>query len=137
MIWGGRLLSPTGLFSSENADQPGGPTNRNLIFLTDGMTDTLDLSYGAYGVEPVDQRRWSRASALSLDQVVENRFTVACNEVKKRNITVWVIGFGTTLNPVMTSCAGTGHAFSAQNASQLASAFSAIASQLGSLRISR
>jgi Flp pilus assembly protein TadG len=137
MIWGGRLLSPTGLFASENADLPGGPTNRNLIFLTDGLTSTLDLSYGAYGVEPLDQRRWSSASPLTLNQVVENRFTVACNEVKKRNITVWVIGFGTTLNPVLSSCAGAGHAYSAQNASQLTAAFSSIASQLGSLRISQ
>ena len=137
MIWGGRLLSSTGLFSTENGDLPGGPTNRNLIFLTDGVTDTLDLSYGAYGVEPIDQRRWSKASALSLNQVVENRFSVACNEVKKRNITVWIIGFGTTLNPVMTSCAGAGHTFAAQNVSQLSAAFSAIAAQLGNLRIAQ
>ena len=137
MIWGGRLLSPTGLFASENADLPGAPTNRNLIFLTDGLTDTLDLSYSAYGVEPIDKRRWSQSSTLTLNQVVENRFTVACNEVKKRNITVWVIGFGTTLNPVLTGCAGAGHAFSAQNATQLTAAFSAIAAQLGGLRISK
>jgi hypothetical protein len=137
MICGGRLLSPAGLFAPENADLQDGPTNRNLIFLTDGMTSMLDLSYGSYGVEPLDQRRWSSASPLTLDQVVENRFTVACNEVKKRNIPVWVIGFGTTLNPVLTSCAGPGHSFSAQNASQLTAAFSSIASQLGSLRISK
>ena len=137
MIWGGRLLSPTGLFSTENGDLPNGPTNRNLIFLTDGMTDTLDLSYGAYGVEPIDQRRWSKASTLSLNQIVENRFAAACNEVKKRNITVWIIGFSTTLNPAMTSCAGAGHAFSAQNVSQLSAVFSAIAAQLGNLRISQ
>ena len=62
---------------------------------------------------------------------------MACNEVKKRNITVWIIGFGTTLNPAMTSCAGAGHALSAQNVSQLSAAFSAIAAQLGNLRISR
>lgn len=137
MIWGGRLLSPTGLFAAENSDLPGAPTNRNLIFLTDGLTDTLDLSYGAYGVEPIDRRRWSPTSTLTLNQVVENRFTVACNEVKKRNITVWVIGFGTTLNPVLSNCAGAGHAFSAQNATQLTAAFSAIASSLGGLRISQ
>ena len=137
MIWGGRLLSPTGLFSAENTDMPGGPTNRNLVFLTDGLTNALDLSYGAYGVGPIDQRRWSPSSVLSLNRVVENRFTVACNEVKKRNITVWVIGFGTTLNPVLTSCAGAGHSFSAQNVSQLTAVFSSIAAQLGNLRISK
>ena len=96
MIWGGRLLSPTGLFAAENADLPGKPTNRHLIFLTDGLTEPRDIAYGAYGIEPLDQRRWSESSSLSLTQVVEKRFAVACDEVKKRNITVWVIGFGTT-----------------------------------------
>ena len=45
MIWGGRLLSPTGIFADENADEaPGKPTSRNLIFLTDGQTAPLDIS---------------------------------------------------------------------------------------------
>ena len=137
MIWGGRLLSPTGLFSSENQNALGEPTSRNLIFLTDGHTQTLDVSYGAYGLEPLDQRRWSQSSSLSLNDVVEKRFGVACSEVKKRNITVWVIGFGTTLNPVMTDCAGPGHFFEAQDAAQLSDVFSKIATQMGDLRISK
>ena len=59
MIWGGRLISPTGLFADENADlSASAPTSRNLIFLTDGETAPYDLSYSSYGVEPLDQRRW-------------------------------------------------------------------------------
>ena len=46
MIWGARMLSPTGIFADENADHAGKPTNRNLIFLTDGETAPLDLAYG-------------------------------------------------------------------------------------------
>jgi hypothetical protein len=43
MIWGGRLLSPTGLFASENADVSSTrPSTRHLIFLTDGETAPLD-----------------------------------------------------------------------------------------------
>lgn len=137
MIWGGRLLSPTGLFASENADLPGQPTNRHLIFLTDGLTMPNELTYGAYGLEPLDQRRWSTSSTLTLTQVVENRFTVACNEVKKRNITVWVIGFGQTLNPVLSDCAGPGHSFYAADASALNSIFSTIAAAMGDLRVSK
>ena len=137
MIWGGRLLSPTGLFSGENADVSGKPTRRHLIFLTDGETAPLDLSYGAYGIEPLDQRRWSQSSSDTLTEVVENRFGVACDEVKKRNITVWIIGFGTTLNPVMTECAGAGHYFEAHDASELNDVFSKIAAQLGDLRVSK
>ena len=137
MIWGGRLLSPTGLFSGENADLPGKPSGRNLIFLTDGQTAPRDISYGTYGVEPLDQRRWSQASAQTLTQVVEGRFGVACSEVKKRNITVWLIAFGTDLNPVLTACAGNGHYFKAADAATLNDAFARIAQSIGDLRISK
>ncbi len=140
MIWGGRLLSPTGIFASENADRPGRPTSRHLIFLTDGETSPYELNYGTYGIDPMDKRRWNRENpkgGLTLSQVVEKRFTVACNEVKNRNITVWFIAFGTSINPVMTECAGPGHYFEANNAADLASAFSKIARQIGNLRVSK
>ena len=137
MIWGGRLLSPTGLFAGENADVDGKTTSRNLIFLTDGQTEPYDIAYGAYGVEPLDQRRWKPNSPISLTETVEKRFGVACSEVKKRNINVWVIGFGTTLNPVMTACAGPGHFFEASDAAELQDVFAKIAAHLGDLRISK
>lgn len=137
MIWGARLLSPTGIFAAENADDPAKPTRRHMIFLTDGETAPLDISYSSYGIEPLDQRRWSPSSSLTLTETVEKRFAVACSEAKKRDITVWVIGFGTTLNPVMTECAGAGHSFEAENASDLSEIFSRIASEMGDLRISR
>ncbi len=139
MIWGGRLLSPNGLFAAENADIEGKATRRNLIFLTDGQTAPRDVTYGTYGIEPIEQpyRRWSPGSAFTLTQVVENRFTVACNEVKKRNITVWVVSFGTSLNPMLSECAGPGHAFEAHDATELSDVFSKIATQVGDLRISK
>ena len=43
---------------------------------------------------------------MSLTETVENRFAFACEEVKRRNIQVWVISFGTAANPVMEACAG-------------------------------
>ncbi len=137
MIWGARLLSATGLFASENADEDGKPTSRHMIFLTDGETAPLDLSYGTYGIEPLDRRRWSPSSAQSLTEVVESRFAVACAEAKKRNITLWVIGFGVSLNPVMTECAGAGHSFEAADAAELQDVFSNIAAQMGELRVTR
>lgn len=137
MIWGGRLISPTGLFASENADLPGKPTSRHLIFLTDGLTETYDIAYSAYGIEPLDQRRWSQSSALTLDQTVENRFTYACNEVKNHNVTVWVIGFGVTMNDLLKNCAGNGHWFQADNATQLNAAFAKIVASIGDLRITQ
>ena len=135
MIWGARYLSPTGLFEAENKDVPGAPTRRNLIFLTDGLTSPLDITYGTYGIEPLDKRRWSTGSAMTLTDVIEKRFTVACNEAKKRNITVWVIGFGQSLNPVLTECAGPGRSFEAKNADQLNDVFSRIARSIGDLRL--
>jgi Flp pilus assembly protein TadG len=137
MIWAARLISPTGLFAAENIDVDSKTTSRHIIFLTDGQTEAYDIAYGAYGVEPLDQRRWSPSSAISLNDTVEKRFSVACAEAKRRNITVWVIGFGTTLNTAMTDCAGPGHFFEATDAATLQDVFSKIAAQMGDLRISK
>ena len=140
MIWGGRLLSGSGIFAGDNVDLPGKPTARHMIFLTDGETQALDLTYGTYGVEPLDRRRWDPANpklGLSLTGVVERRFAAACKEVKKKNITVWVIGFGTALNPIMTECAGPGRSFEAANSAELSEVFSKIAESMGDLRISK
>ncbi len=134
MIWGGRLLSPDGIFAAENADQ-GSPTARNLIFLTDGQTAPLDIAYSSYGAEPLDQRRWSPKSDLSLTETVEQRFLFTCGEVRKKNITVWVIGFGTELTDLMKQCAGPGHYFEAADATELNSSFATIAETIADLRI--
>ena len=136
MIWGARLLSPTGLFANENIDVGSSPTSRHMVFLTDGQTEPYDLAYSAYGIEPLDERRWTEGSAMSLQETVNERFLFACKEAKKKNITVWVIAFGTTVNTYMTECAGAGHYFEADDAAELAQAFSTIAQTLGDLRIS-
>ena len=136
MIWGGRLLSQSGLFAAQNADaSPGQPTTRHLIFLTDGETSPLDISYGTYGIEPLDRGRWRPTSAMSLTQTVENRFSYACQQVKNRNITVWVISFGTGANPVMQNCAGVDRYFVAANANDLQDAFTNIANRMSELRM--
>ena len=135
MIWGGRLLSPTGLFAAQNNDVGGSATSRHMIFLTDGETAPLDIAYGAYGIEPLDRRRWRPTSQMTLTQTVENRFSFACEEVKKRNIQVWVISFGTAANPMMEQCAGAERYFVADDAAELEATFSTIARRMGELRI--
>ncbi len=138
LIWGARLLSPTGLFASENADAGSArPSSRHLVFLTDGETAPRDLAYSAYGLEPLDERRWDSKSPLTLTQTVESRFSFVCEELKKKNVTVWVIGFGTAPNPVLADCAGAGRYFVATDAGQLAETFTAIARQMGDLRVIR
>lgn len=138
MLWAARLLSPTGIFSAHNADTtPANPTSRHIIFLTDGQTEPYDIAYGAYGVEALDQRRWTVGSALSLVDTVETRFEVACLEARKRNINVWVIAFGTAINQSMIDCAGNGRYFEAGDADSLEETFGKIADSLGDLRISQ
>lgn len=136
MIWAARLLSPTGLFAADNADVSAKQrTSRHLIFLTDGQTSSLDISYGSYGVEPLAQRRWNPASPITLTQTIEKRFSFVCEQAKKKNMKVWFIAFGTELNPVMTNCAGEGYYFRASNAVELDEAFKKIAKSIGDLRL--
>lgn len=137
MIWGGRLISPTGLFAGDNADVDGRPTMRHLIFLTDGETNAEPSAYGAYGIEPSSRRRCTDCTDSKLTAAVESRFTYACNAVKNKNVTVWVIGFSSdvSMTKMFTDCAGAGHWFKATNASELSDAFATIASAIGDLRI--
>lgn len=135
MIWGGRLISPTGIFANENGELNGRPTMRHLIFLTDGQTEPNELSYSSYGIEPISRRRWRSGAKYNLTQTVENRFSFACEQVKNKNVTVWVISFGTEMNSILSDCAGPGHWFEANNATQLSDAFAAIAAAVGDLRI--
>ncbi|MEZ5695962.1 MAG: TadE/TadG family type IV pilus assembly protein [Sphingomonadaceae bacterium] len=131
MIWGARLLSPTGIFKDENS----GVRSRHLIYLTDGYTYGLDLSYSAYGMEPLDRRRWSASSPVSLTETIEKRFSFACEEAKKRNITVWIISFGIEPTDSMVNCAGPGHYFYAKDANELNISFGKIAKTVSELRL--
>jgi hypothetical protein len=138
MIWGGRLLSPTGLFAAENADvSPARPTSRHMVFLTDGVTFTAPMNYSTYGIEQLERRRWGPGSARSQNQTVDDRFSFACEEVKKKNITVWVISFGIGADAKLEACAGSDRYFVANDAEALAEAFTAIARRMGELRVTR
>jgi Flp pilus assembly protein TadG len=140
-LWGLRLLSPTGLFAADNAKAPNGTEiSRHVIFMTDGQTQTSYANYEAYGISALDRRRTSsnnRPSDSTQNQIVENRLTALCTAAKQRNITVWVIAFGTTLTPLLSNCANSGKAFQANNTAELNAAFSNIASQIAKLRVSK
>src|SRR3546814_5727577 len=46
LIWGARLISPTGLFASENATTArGGEIQRHVIFMTDRKSTRLNSSH--------------------------------------------------------------------------------------------
>ena len=140
-LWGLRLLSPTGLFAAENsAAANGGSISRHLIFMTDGETDTDIINYDAYGLSALDRRRTSSGATptnAAQNTIVERRLAALCTEAKNRNITVWVIAFGTELTELLEDCASTGRAFEADNSAELNDTFSKIAAQISQLRITR
>ncbi len=140
MLWGLRLMSAEGLFASENAaSATGGNIARNLIFMTDGDTETNIADYDAYGLAALDRRRTpdSRLPTKSeQDSIVEDRLSQLCTVAKeKKNITVWVIAFGTNLTSLLSDCASPNRAYQADNAAQLNQTFADIAARISQLRV--
>ncbi|WP_161978313.1 TadE/TadG family type IV pilus assembly protein [Sphingomonas oligophenolica] len=147
LLWGARLMSPTGLFSTENAFTPqGGEIQRNLIFMTDGDPCTGVGNYQAYGVAWFDRRQTDPNTAPTdgctttgtLTQQVNARTDAICAAIKNKNITLWVITFGYVAPSTvtrMTNCASPDRYFSASNAATLQQTFASIANQISQLRI--
>jgi Flp pilus assembly protein TadG len=150
LIWGGRFMSPTGLFRSENEYTPqGGEIDRHMIFMTDGDACTGVSNYTAYGIAWFD-RRQTAANAVptagctnndrTLTQQVNLRTEALCEAIKNKNITLWVISFGSLANSTLTrlqNCATTGRYYSANNSTQLYETFASIANQISQLRLTK
>jgi len=142
MLWGLRLMSPNGLFASEHAAAAAsGKIARHLIFMTDGQTDTRIGAYDAWGVSAMARRRTPTDRVPTDDEqneITETRLRELCTLAKNdKNITVWVIAFGTDLTSLLTNCASSGRAYQANNAAELTATFSQIASQIAQLRITK
>jgi hypothetical protein len=137
MIWGTRLISPTGIFASDTAAWPGNtPPARYIVFMTDGAMNPNDNVYGMYGLEYYDNRI-SGSTSTSLTTYHNARFVAECAAAKARNITVFVIGFGQALTTEMTNCASPGSAFYASSNTALQDAFNSIALNVAALRLSQ
>ena len=149
LIWGGRLMSPTGLFADDNRFTPeGGEIERHLVFMTDGDACTSVANYQAYGLSWYDRRQTDPAveptegcsTTGTLTQQVNARTQAICSAIKNKNITLWVIWFGTsnpTIEGQMTSCASPSRFFSARNSTQLQQTFNDIANQISQLRLTQ
>lgn len=150
MLWGARFMSPTGIFASENATTPGGADiQRHMIFMTDGDAVSAPCDYTAYGVAFWDKRTTTDVSTASncpneysaLDDQVNNRFIALCTAVKNKNITLWVISFGsgsnTTTEARLASCASSGKYFTARDSNTLQTTFASIANQISQLRLTK
>ena len=140
MVWGVRLLSPTGLFADENATAPNErPISRHIIFMTDGEMAPNWQNLTAQGYEYLMQRISGSATTDNggLKDRHNNRFLQLCSAAKSRNITIWVIGFGTSLNNELTTCATPSKAYQTSSADQLKKIFASIAGQISRLRLSQ
>jgi len=145
MLWGARFMSASGIFASENAYTPeGGEIERHMIFMTDGDTNTSNLDYAAYGIPWWDRRQTSTSSAPSnsdLNDQVNARFLALCSAVKNKNITLWVISFGSGSNSTtedrLEACATSGRYFVARDSATLQTTFRSIADQISQLRLTK
>lgn len=149
LLWGARLMSPSGIFKSENEYTPqGGEIERHLIFMTDGEACTENHNYNAYGVAWFDRRQTNASSVPTdgcnttgtLTQQVNARTQALCKAVKNKNITLWVIWFGasnTTIETMLETCASSGRFFTARDSAQLQTTFKSIADQISQLRLTK
>jgi Flp pilus assembly protein TadG len=150
LLWGARLISPTGLFKAENALTPaGGEIERHLIFMTDGATNANATDYAAYGLPWFDRRQTDAGSVpakTDLDSQVDKRFAAICTAVKNlgtkptEKIKLWVISFGADVDATtktrLKSCATSDtYFFDAPDKPTLLKAFRDIANQISALRL--
>lgn len=145
LLWGARLMSPTGLFASENAYTPrGGEIERHMVFMTDGDTVTSNQGYTAHGIGWWDRRQTrSNAGPSSnlLTTVVNERTKALCAAIKSQNITLWVVSFGTGVSSgaqaLLESCASPNRFYVAANSATLISNFQQIADEISQLRLTK
>ncbi len=139
LMWGARLISGTGLFTSENSTAPNGfNINRNIVLMTDGALTAYRDAYSAYGINSQQPRvAANTASDAELTAIHNRRFEMICNAVKAKGIIIWVVAFDTTLTPSLANCAtSSNHASVATSALALREQFKAIAKNIGGLRVS-
>jgi len=142
LLWGARLMSPTGIFAADNATTPGGAQiTRHLIFMTDGDTATTNNNYDSYGMAIWDQRQFNTsATSTQLTNANNARANALCTAIKNKNITLWVISYGggtsTTTNNRLKACAtSTSYFFLAADTPSLITKFREIADRISNLRL--
>ena len=138
MIWGTRLLSPTGIFAGDTAAWPGrSAPNRVIVFLTDGDMAPTPNTYGMYGVEFFDKR--VTGGDFSNQKNYHNaRFLAECSAAKARNIDVWTVTIAPSATSQMQTCATTtAQALFSTDGTGLSTAFQSIAKHLAMLRITQ
>ncbi|WP_430388992.1 pilus assembly protein TadG-related protein [Blastomonas fulva] len=139
LLWGARIASPQGIFSSNVNASPGngGSVGRHLIFMTDGDLTSYDFVASMYGTEMYDQRVTGGSTSPNQLERQRQRYLAICEAIKAKGIRLWVIAFGTTLTTDLQTCSSSGSSFTAANSSQLNTAFQNIAKQISELRLTK
>lgn len=136
MVWGARLISPTGLFADANADPDGQPVSRHIVFMTDGNMDTAQNYLSHQGLEQ-SRPRIGSTDKYDGDARHTNRFLQLCQRARARGITIWVVSFGIGSNASLDACASSGTALLSSNSADLNSNFQSIARQMSKLRLAQ
>lgn len=142
MLWGARMLSPTGIFANENAlTEEGGAIQRHLIFMTDGDAQAFTDNLYAYGLPWWDRKQTSYvADEGDLESLINTRLEALCTAVKNMNITLWVISYGNGVNEDneerLEQCAtDEDHYFDSEDREDLIDDFTQIANEIADLRL--
>lgn len=138
MIWGSRLISPTGPWASDTATWPArNPPNRVIVFLTDGVMSPNSNSYSMYGYEDYD-KRVANGDTNNLTNYHNSRFLAACAAAKARNVDIWTVAIASsTSTPLQTCATTTNQALYTPTGDGLSAAFTSIAQHLAMLRITK
>ena len=138
MIWGARLISTAGVFGDGCDFYNNMPCNRHVIFMTDGDQTAYCNVLTAYGIEQNDLRVTGSGSCPSQLARHEQRFRMICNAAKAMNVSVWVIGFDTSLTANLQGCASNiGQASTVADRAALIARFREIGNQIGALRLTK
>ena len=142
LLWGARIMSPTGIFASLNAPQ-NTTIERHMVFMTDGETNVVNDDYSAYGVHWYDRRQTPTGTAPTNSQLVamtDARTAALCTAIKNRNINLWVVSYGDVGGPTndrLRACATPGKFFQATSVASLVSNFKEIAAKISALRLTQ
>ncbi len=137
MVWGARMISPTGIWAASNAPPPGSNgVSRHILFMTDGQMAPSTRALSQQGVEALEKRVLGSADSSELTARHNARLLALCDAAKSRNITIWFVSFGESLDTTMKSCASGDRSFQASNSATLRTQFQSIATQIARLRLS-
>jgi Flp pilus assembly protein TadG len=138
MVWGVRMISPSGIFASRNlTGANGGQISRHIIFMTDGILVPNDSAYSTYGIERISRRVAGGSNNPDLTTRHARRFQALCDAARAQGLSVWVIAFGTAITSNLTACADPGRAYAASDSAQLTARFQQIASDIADLRLTQ